>query len=136
MKYAKITEGAVVQTQPYAGTGLVEVPDGTICGMVDNGDGTFSAPTRSTAEVLSGARAGMAVSRFQARAALHTAGLLADVEAAMQDPATDPIVLIAWQDAVTFRRLSPAVVSIGAALPGMTEAGLDELFRTAATIEV
>lgn len=43
------------------------------------------------------------VTRFQARAALHLAGLLPQVEALMADPATDPIARLAWQDAQEFR---------------------------------
>ena len=80
-------------------------------------------------------RAGMLVSRFQARAALHGAAMLAGVESLMQDPATDPIVVIAWQDATTFKRLSPAVISIGASL-GITDTELDDLFRAAALLEI
>jgi hypothetical protein len=73
------------------------------------------------------------VSRFQARAALHLAGLLPQVEQLMADPATDPLARIAWQDAQEFRRTSPTVLTMAAAL-GLTDAQLDDLFTTAAGI--
>lgn len=74
------------------------------------------------------------VSRFQARAALHLAGLLNQVEALMTDPETDMLARLAWQDAQEFRRHSPTVAAMAAAL-GLDEAQLDALFTTAAGIE-
>lgn len=74
------------------------------------------------------------VSRFQARAALHLAGLLESVETLMQDPSTDLLARLAWQDAQEFKRQSPTVLAMAAAL-GLTEAQVDELFVTAAGIE-
>jgi hypothetical protein len=74
------------------------------------------------------------VSRFQARAALLQTGFLADVQAYMDDPATDPFVRIAWQDAQVFKRQSPTVLSLQPLL-GLTDGQLDDLFRFAATIE-
>lgn len=73
------------------------------------------------------------VSRFQARAALLQAGLLDDIEAYMADPATDPFVKLAWQDAQVFKRNSPTVLSLQPLL-GLTDGQLDDLFRFAATI--
>lgn len=75
------------------------------------------------------------VTRFQARAALHLAGLLTTVEALMTDPQTDMLARLAWQDAQEFRRQSPTVLSMAATL-GLTDAQLDALFTTAAGIEV
>ncbi len=74
------------------------------------------------------------VTRFQARAALHLAGLLTTVESLMTDPQTDMLARLAWQDAQEFRRQSPTVLSMGATL-GLTDAQLDALFTTAAGIE-
>lgn len=73
------------------------------------------------------------ISRFQARAALLQTGFLADVQAYMDDPATDPFVRIAWQDAQVFKRQSPTVLSLQPLL-GLTDEQLDDLFRFAATI--
>lgn len=74
------------------------------------------------------------VTRFQARAALHLAGLLTTVESLMTDPQTDMLARLAWQDAQEFRRQSPTVLSMAATL-GLTDAQLDALFTTAAGIE-
>lgn len=73
------------------------------------------------------------VTRFQARAALHLAGHLASVEAAMADPGMDPLARLAWQDALEFVRVSPTVAGLAGAL-GLTDAQVDDLFRLAATI--
>lgn len=74
-----------------------------------------------------------AVSRFQARAALLQAGLLSAVEDAVA--AADPMVQLAWAEAVEWRRQSPNIIALGAAI-GLNEAQLDDLFRAAAQIEM
>lgn len=74
------------------------------------------------------------VSRFQARAALHLAGLLTAVESMMADPATDTLARLAWTDAQEFRRTSPTLVAMASAL-SLTDEQLDQLFVTAAGIE-
>lgn len=89
-------------------------------------------PAPSPEEELAAERSAMRVSRFQARAALHNVGLLASVEAAVA--AADPFVQIAWQDASEFRRGSPTIAALAAAL-GLTDVQLDDLFRAAALIE-
>lgn len=85
----------------------------------------------TAAEVLAAERARMVVSRFQARAALHNAGLLDDVEAAVA--AADAFTKIAWADAVEFRRTSPTILTLAGAI-GLNDAQLDDLFRAAAQI--
>lgn len=72
-----------------------------------------------------------AISRFQARAALHTEGLLDKVEAAVKT--AEPLVQIAYADAVEWWRDSQMVTSLGAALK-LTPKKIDDLFRQAATI--
>jgi len=129
MKYAKIVSGAVEQVQPYAESGFTEVPDGTIPGMLDNGDGTFSNPPPDPAPVP------QSVTRFQALAALHNAGLLDAVKALMADPATDPITVLAWDNGQTFNRNSSTIISMGTVL-GLTSTDLDNLFIAAAQITV
>jgi hypothetical protein len=74
------------------------------------------------------------VSKFQAKAALMGAGLLEQVETMMADPAADPLAVLAWTDAQEFRRASPTVAAMAAAL-GLDDAALDALFTTAAGIE-
>lgn len=94
-------------------------PEGT---FIDVGPEPFKAPVPHE------------VSRFQARAALLQSGYLDDIEAYMADPATDPFVRVAWQDAQVFKRQSPTVLSLQPLL-GLTDEQLDDLFRFAATIE-
>jgi hypothetical protein len=74
------------------------------------------------------------VSKFQAKAALRGAGLLSQVETLMADPAADPLAVLAWTEAQEFRRSSPTVAGMAAAL-GLDDAALDALFTTAAGIE-
>ena len=77
-------------------------------------------------------RDAMVVSRFQARAALLGADLLAATDALVAE--ADELTKLAWADAGVFERRSPAIVSLGAAL-GLTETQIDALFRAAALIE-
>lgn len=74
------------------------------------------------------------VSRFQARAALHLAGLLDTVEAIMASPTTPVLAKLAWADAQEFKRNSPSLLGIAGAL-ALTNEQLDDLFTTAAGIE-
>jgi len=85
----------------------------------------YSAPPAGVPQV---------VSRFQARAALHLAGLLTAVQTAMDDPATPMLSRLAWQDAQEFRRTSPTVEAMAAVL-SLDDAALDALFVAAAEIE-
>lgn len=78
-------------------------------------------------------RAMMVVSRFQARAALHLAGLLPSVEALMAGD-VDPIAKLAWEDAQEFKRMSPTILALSQSL-GLTDAQLDALFDAAMSID-
>lgn len=84
------------------------------------------------AAALEAERAGMIVSRFQARAALYSAGLLALAEAEISQGSD--LAQMAWADAQEFRRNSPTVAAIAGAL-SLTDEQLDDLFRQAKTIE-
>lgn len=75
-----------------------------------------------------------AVTRFQARAALHLGGYLPQVEAIMADPATPALAKLAWQDAREFKRNSPTIAALAGML-GLTDATLDHLFRVASQID-
>jgi len=72
------------------------------------------------------------VSRFQARAAMHIHGVLADVEAIIQS--ADPIAQFAWADAQQFERASPTVAEIARRLE-WTDEFVDTLFITAGGIK-
>ena len=86
-----------------------------------------------SAAALTAERAAMKVSRLQARVALLQAGLLPQVEAAVA--AADPIIQMAWAEAIEFRRYSPAILGLASAL-GLTDTQLDDLFRAAALVDL
>ena len=96
--------------------------------------GPIAAYVGPTAEeLLAATRSQMVVSRFQARAALHNAGLLAGVQTHMDTVETDEIVKLAWTDAAEFRRLAPTVAAIATAM-SLTDLEVDNLFTAAALI--
>lgn len=72
------------------------------------------------------------VSRFQARAALMQAGLLAQADAVVA-ASGNALLQLAWTDAVSFKRNSPGIAQLAPAL-GLDDAALDQLFTTAAGI--
>ena len=51
MKYAKIVNNIVEQIQPNSEAGFIEVADDIVCGMLDNGDGTFSIIPKTQTEL-------------------------------------------------------------------------------------
>lgn len=126
MAYVLIVDGVVVQKQPYLQAGFVEAPDDVVCGMLHAG-GEYSNPPPVVSVPQS-------VTRFQAQAALYLAGLLDDVEALMSDPSTPALAKIAWANALEFKRTSPTIAAMSAVL-GMTDAQIDQLFITAATLD-
>jgi len=82
-------------------------------------------------EELRAVRSTMVVSRFQAKAALLSAGLLAPAEALVAG--SDALTQLAWAEAIEYRRDSPAIAALAGAL-GLTETDLDDLFVAAAGI--
>jgi hypothetical protein len=71
------------------------------------------------------------VTRFKAIAALYNAGLLTAIEAAVT--AAGGLTKIAWDEAQEFERSSPTIAALQGAL-GLTDAQIDDLFITAATL--
>jgi len=71
------------------------------------------------------------VTMRQARLALHAAGLLDDVEAAVQ--AADKATQIEWEYAQTVERNWPTLALLAGAL-GLTDETLDSLFSAAAQL--
>lgn len=71
------------------------------------------------------------VSRFQARSQFEIMGVLGDVEDFVAS--ADPLVQIAWSDAQVFRRDSPNIAAIAAAI-GLTDVEVDDLFIKASSI--
>ena len=82
-------------------------------------------------EALAREREGMVCSRFQAKAALLQAGLLDQVQVAVDD--AEPFVRIAWAEAVEFRRNSPTIAALAKSVD-MTDEQVDDLFRAAKKI--
>ena len=74
------------------------------------------------------------VTRFQALAALHSSGLLDQVETMMAQDSTDTLTKLAWQNVLEFKRTSPMVLGIAQEL-GLSGPQLDDLFMAASQIE-
>lgn len=79
-------------------------------------------------------RAGMVLSRFQARAILRRKGYREQIEAIMADPETDPLTVDAWNDASEFRRLSPTILGMMQLLE-IPDADADAMFEEGKEIE-
>jgi hypothetical protein len=77
-------------------------------------------------------RATAKVSRFQAFAALYAAGFLDDATAAVTQ--AGGVALLAWENAIEFRRNSPTIAALAGAI-GLDDAALDTLFTAAAGID-
>jgi hypothetical protein len=76
------------------------------------------------------------VTRRQAKQALLLAGLLGNVQPALDaipDATQRTLMQIEWDDSQEFERNRPSLIAIGAAL-GLDSAALDQLFITAAAL--
>lgn len=76
------------------------------------------------------------VTRRQARQALLLAGVLADVQPAIDaipDAAQRAMMQIEWDDSQTFERQRPSLIALASAL-GLTSEQLDGLFIQAASL--
>ncbi|MBI6628314.1 hypothetical protein [Pontibaca salina] len=117
---------------------IAALPEGTVTVPLKPGadydwDGTQWVHTPpDPVEALEQERAGMVASRFQAKAALSAAGLLDATEQAIA--AADDFTKLAWGEAVEFRRNSPTIAALAAALE-LTPEQVDDLFRAAMQIE-
>jgi hypothetical protein len=99
----------------------------------EGGAPTLLWPTPPTPEELLEAwRARTVVSAFQAKAALYNRGKLNDAEAAAL--AAGGLILLAWQTATEYPRLSPAIVALAPTIGITDPEDLDDLFREAALI--
>lgn len=128
-----IPEDAVhVSEEEYAALLLGQSQGSEIVPGEDGRPALSAPPPPTSEELIEQERAKMVVSRFQARAALFNAGLLASVEAAVAE--ASQFVQIAWADAQEFRRNSTTIATLKTAV-GLTDAQLDQLFRDAALIE-
>lgn len=73
------------------------------------------------------------VTPYQARMALHNAGMLPAVEALMAHPETDQAARLAWEYATVVERHSPFIAVLSPAL-GLSDQQIDNLFIAAAAI--
>lgn len=96
------------------------------------GPAPYTPPPPPDAPTIEEERKAMVASRFQAKAALIQAGLMAQAETAVAS--ADPVIQLAWAEANVFERNSPAIAALGAAI-GLTETELDDLFRAAMQIK-
>jgi len=76
---------------------------------------------------LEQARESASLSRADFKLGLLDMGELDNVQALMDDPATDPRIKIMWEDSGRFERMHPDLLSL-AQVMGYTEDQLDELF--------
>lgn len=95
-------------------------------------------PPPRAAEVLAEWRADTRVSAFQAKGALLNRGLLLDrdllAEAEAAATAAGGLILLAWNTATEYARLSPAIVALAPTIGITDPEDLDDLFREAALI--
>lgn len=75
------------------------------------------------------------VTPFQAKAALYSAGLLSQITALMENPATPDLTKLAWSEVTEFTRDSPLLNGLAQTL-GLTQQQVDEFFIAAAQIEI
>ena len=73
------------------------------------------------------------VTRFQAKAVMLQQGILDSVEQAV-DASSDALLKLAWDEALTFERQSPALATVADTL-GLTEQQLDDMFTAAAQVK-
>lgn len=93
---------------------------------------------QEAADALTAKRNGMRVSRLQARLALTQAGLWGSIQGAIDnisDTTQRATAQAYFDEAQTWRRSSPFIASIGAAL-NQSDAQIDALFEAAAAIDV
>lgn len=111
----------------------VAASEGAQVGWLWDGEDMAPAPVVEPEPVVPGM-----VSRFQAKAAMARSvdgegvSLLSKVELLMEQAPVE--TQLAWTDAQEFRRTSPTLLTMGAAL-GLDSAALDDLFTVAAEIE-
>lgn len=110
-----------------------EIPVGALEILAPPADGRMIRDPVTGAWSMPPAPVPASVSAFQARAALARAGLLTAVQSWVDTLPADAEMRLAWDHAQAFERASPTIASAATAL-GLTEAGVDDLFRTAATI--
>lgn len=112
------------------------LPSITLGGMVRNGSALVFSQTRMDQHTAAIRFVPKSVTRRQARQALLLAGILDDVQPALDaipDATQRGLMQIEWDDSQEFHRNRPALLALASAL-GLTSEQIDELFITAATL--
>lgn len=86
------------------------------------------------AERLADWRQSTSCTPFQGKVALHNADLLSQVESLIDNPQTDPVTKLAWNNAVEWKRNSPMIASLASSL-GLSDEQVDNLFKAAQNIQ-
>jgi len=116
-------EGDTETWQPPEGCHAVASESANIGDSYDDAEG-FKSPGHPAQPAVT------VVTMRQARLALHFAGKLAAVNAAVK---SDPVAQIEWDYADKVDRSSPVVAMLAGAI-GLDDAALDDLFTHAATL--
>lgn len=138
--FAILENGVVVNlvvadsAEVLQGLDAVQVPENAIplVGWVYSLTG-FADPNPPPPPVVEPVQVPQEVSAFQALAALHISGRLAEVETYMAHPDTPVVTKLAWQRAQVFRRNSPTVAALATML-GLNSTQIDDLFTLASNI--
>lgn len=138
MRYAIIIGGVVANVveadEAWAAAhasalgGLAVLSDAASVGD-DYSDGTFTRPAPTEPVPAQ-------VTRRQAKQALLLAGLLGNVQPAIDaipDTTQRALAQLEWDESLNFERHRPILIALAGAL-GLDSDGLDDLFRTAATL--
>ena len=126
--------GTLAEAEAHIAAHIADYPDAFVVQSPqgDPADWVVDPVAKTAAYVAPPVPVPLSVSRRQAKRALLAAGLLSSVEAAVAGASAE--VQIDWADALEFRRDSPTIAALAAGL-GLTGAQIDDLFRTAATIQ-
>jgi hypothetical protein len=90
--------------------------------------------SRTPEEILADERAGMRADRLWCRLVLAESGLWEPLAAWAADPARTAAERAYWEDARTWRRADPLVAAAAPVL-GLSEAQIDDLFRSAMALQ-
>jgi len=131
-------DGNPTQVPDYVNYGVAEFGDADLPDidrdLFDPATGGKRPMTEAEIAVLV-TRPTLQMSKLQAKLALKAVGKLGQVKAYVASLPADHDAVIAWQDAQVFKRESGLLVSAAQAL-GFTEAQIDALFITGASIDI
>lgn len=124
LKFLNSESSLISRTHDDGRVEIIEAGDARFSDWVAEGVAKFVPPVAVGVQ---------AVSRVSLLAALMDAGLLGDVQMALED--AGPLAQLAWAEASEFRRNSYTIIALALGL-GLTDEQVDALFSAAAQIEV